>query len=93
VDNFVDKHCEDELSARRALFSMGNIPLDKSIFFLYFKDLREKIELCEPASGGEPRGSGRRATLCISQADRRCSARRLPLGNVSADYGENELNA
>jgi hypothetical protein len=68
VDNFVDKHCEDELSPRQALSSIGHIGLNGSNFLFRFNDLKKKIELSEPASAAEPHECGVRATLCISQA-------------------------
>jgi hypothetical protein len=70
VDNFVDKHCEDELSPRQALSSIGHIGLDGSNFFFCFNDLKKKIELSEPASAAEAHEYGLCATLCISQAGR-----------------------
>jgi hypothetical protein len=48
VDNFVDKHCEDELSPRQALSSIGHIASLRSIIIFYFKDLNRKIKLRKP---------------------------------------------
>jgi hypothetical protein len=70
VDNFVDNRCEDELSPRQALSSIGHIRLDGSNFFFRFNGLKKKIALSEPASAAKPHESGICANLCISQAGR-----------------------
>jgi hypothetical protein len=70
VDNFVDKHCEDELSPRQALSSIGHIQLVAANFSFCFNDLKKKIGLFEPAPAAKPHEYGLCATLCISQASR-----------------------
>jgi hypothetical protein len=54
VDNFVDKHCEDELSPRQALSSIGHILRSKAIFLFNFNGLSEKFEPFKPAFAGKP---------------------------------------
>jgi hypothetical protein len=54
VDNFVDKHCEDALSPRQALSSIGHNLTAKWNLLFNFNRLGEKIKLCRAAIAGEP---------------------------------------
>jgi hypothetical protein len=63
VDNFVDKPCEDELSAGQALSSIGHMPVIFRGFVFNFMVLNKKIKLGEPPCACKPHEYARRATL------------------------------
>src|SRR5271169_3095332 len=85
VDNFVDTPCEDELSPRQGLSSVGHLFVIQTANTLCFNDLNKKIKPSEGASAGEPHELRRCATLCISQADRPLSGALGHFCKVSAD--------
>jgi hypothetical protein len=63
VDNFVDKPCEDELSPRQALSSIGHMARGLPRFFFNFIDLNKKIKLGEPSYACKPHEFERYTTL------------------------------
>jgi hypothetical protein len=80
VDNFVEKHCEDELSPRQALSSIGHMWGGLMNLLFRFNGLNKKTGLSGPLSAAKPHKYGRCATLCISQAGPGLSAIRPIFG-------------